>query len=136
MHVANVPTCGPLLILSATLKRRGAPGGQGLCSHLAHRWPTFDLSQALKRWGTPRRQGLCSHLANLWATSHFVPRFEALGTPQAAPVLPTPCLIALRHPARNKVNNNTIDGGGGYIAVQANDAVGVTLKSSAVEERD
>ena len=39
------------------------------------------LPPALKRWGPPRRQGLCSHLADLWATFDFAPRSEAVGTP-------------------------------------------------------
>ena len=96
-YVATLPTCGPPVILSPALKRRGPPRQQGLCSHLAHLWATSDfaprfeavgtppgsrgyvatlptsgppviLSPALKRWGSPRRQGLCSHLAHLWAT--------------------------------------------------------------------
>ena len=111
-----MPTCGPLLILSPALKRRGSPRRQGLCSHRAHLWATSDfvprfeaegislggrgyvatlpacgplliLSPALKRRGSPRRQGLCSHFAHLWATSDFVPRFEAEGIPEAAGVM-------------------------------------------------
>ena len=59
MHVANLPTCGPLVI----------------------------LSPALKHWGPPRQQRLCSQSAHLWATGDFVPRPEALGTPQTAAVM-------------------------------------------------
>ena len=58
-YVATLPTCGPLLILSPALKRRGSP-----------------------RW-----QGLCSHLAHLWATSDSAPRSEAEGLPEAAGVM-------------------------------------------------
>ena len=50
-YVATLPTCGPLLI----------------------------VPPALKRWGPPRRQGLCSHLAHLWATFDSAPRSEAVG---------------------------------------------------------
>ena len=60
MHVANLPTLGPLLILSPALKRWGPPRWQGLCSHHAHLWATSDLSPALKDWGPPKRQ-VCSH---------------------------------------------------------------------------
>ena len=35
-HLATLPTCGPLLILSPALRRWGPPRRQGLCSHLAH----------------------------------------------------------------------------------------------------
>ena len=45
------------------------------------------LPLALKRWGPPRRQGLCSHLAHLWATFDAAPRSEAVGTPQAVLVM-------------------------------------------------
>ena len=42
--VANLPTCGPLLILSPRLvARRGPPRRQGLCSQSAHLWATADL---------------------------------------------------------------------------------------------
>ena len=58
-HLANMPTCGPLLILCPTLK----------C------------------WGPLGRQGLCSKCAHLWASANFVPRFEALGTPRTAGVI-------------------------------------------------
>ena len=71
-YVATLPTCGPPVILPSALKR-WAPRWQGLCSHLAHLWATFDSAPALKWWGPPRRQGLCSHLAHLWATFDFVP---------------------------------------------------------------
>ena len=58
-NVATFPPSGPLLILPPTLKRRGSP----------------------------RRQGLCSHLAHKWAISDFVPRSKAEGLPEAAGVM-------------------------------------------------
>ena len=51
-YVANLPICGPLLI----------------------------LFPALKRWGPPSRQVLCSQMAHLWAIVEFVPRSKTLGT--------------------------------------------------------
>ena len=57
--MATLPTCGPPVI----------------------------LPPALKRWGPPRRQGLCSHLAHLWATYDSAPHFEAVGTPKAAGIM-------------------------------------------------
>ena len=52
-HVANLPNCGPHLILSAALKRRGFP----------------------------RQDRLCSQSAQLWVIYHFVLRSEAAWTP-------------------------------------------------------
>ena len=57
--MVTLPTCGPLLI----------------------------VPHALKRWGPRRRQGLCSHLAHLWATYDSAPRSEAVGTARAAGVM-------------------------------------------------
>ena len=57
--MATLPTCGPSLI----------------------------LPPALKRWGPQRRQGLRSHVAHLWVTYDSTPRFEAVGTPKAAGVM-------------------------------------------------
>ena len=51
--MANLPICGPVLI----------------------------LSPAPKCWGPPKRQGLCSPSAHLCATAHFVSRSKVLGTP-------------------------------------------------------
>ena len=85
---------------------------EGLCSHPALWWATFDsmrrfeelgtpqrvrdyvalrptcgspliMPPALKRQGPLRQQGLCSHPGDLWATFAFVPYSEALGTPWA-----------------------------------------------------
>ena len=42
-----MPTCGPLLIVSPALKRRASPKRQGLCSHIAHLWATFNRSTNL-----------------------------------------------------------------------------------------
>ena len=40
----------------------------------------------LKRWGSPRRQGLRSHLAHKWATFDCAPPCEAVRIPEAAGV--------------------------------------------------
>ena len=45
------------------------------------------LPPALKRMASPRRQGLCSHLPHKWATFDFVPHSEAEGIPEAAGVM-------------------------------------------------
>ena len=47
----------------------------------------WSLPPALKRRGSPRLQGLCSHLAHKWATFDFVPRSQAEGIPEAAGVM-------------------------------------------------
>ena len=62
-YVATLPTCGPLLILPPALRQQGSRRRQGLCSHLAHLWATFDSS----------------------------PRSEAEGILQAAGVTEPPC---------------------------------------------
>ena len=59
----------------------------GYVAILATCGPPLILPPALKRWGPPGRQGLCSHLAHLWATYDSVPRSEAVATPQAAAVM-------------------------------------------------
>ena len=43
VYVATLLTCGLLLVLSLAQKQRGSPRRQGLCSHLAHLWATFDF---------------------------------------------------------------------------------------------
>ena len=43
----------------------GIPRRQGLCSHPAHLWATFDSAPRSEAVGTPRRQGLCSHPAHV-----------------------------------------------------------------------
>ena len=48
---------------------------------------TSDLSRAVKRWGPSRRQGVCSHPAHLWASFDFVPQLEAPGILSAARVM-------------------------------------------------
>ena len=58
-YVSARSTCGPPLILYATLKR----------------------------WGPPMLQGLCTHPALLWDTSHFLPSNTALVTPSVAAVV-------------------------------------------------
>ena len=52
-YVANLPTCGPLLIFSPTLKPWGPPGRKGLCSQSSTCGPLPIFSLALKRWGPP-----------------------------------------------------------------------------------
>ena len=64
------------LMLTLAPKRWGPPGRQGLCSHPAHLWATFDSAPCSQAVGIP---GLCSHLAHLSATSDYVSRFEAMG---------------------------------------------------------
>ena len=43
-------------------------GGRGYPATLPTCGAPLNPSPAVKRWGPPRRQGLCSHLAHLWAT--------------------------------------------------------------------
>ena len=49
--------------------------------------PLLIPPPALKRMGSPRRQGLCSHHAHKWATFDFAPHFEAEGIFEAAGVM-------------------------------------------------
>ena len=56
--VANPPPCGPLLILSPTLRH----------------------------WGSPQMVGGRSQSTHLWAIVEFVPRSKALGTTETARV--------------------------------------------------
>ena len=58
-YTAVLPSCGPLLILSSSLK----------C------------------WGTPKRQVSCRQCSHLWATAKFVLRAKVLGNPHAAAVM-------------------------------------------------
>ena len=51
MHVANLPTYGPLLVLSPALKRWGPPDGSGYVATGPTSGPFLILSPALKRWG-------------------------------------------------------------------------------------
>ena len=53
------------------------PGGRGYVAILPTCGPSLILPAALKPWGPPRRQGLCSHLAHLWPTSESAPHSEA-----------------------------------------------------------
>ena len=102
---------GQLLIPPPALKRRGSPRRQGLCSHLAHKWASFDFAPPLSsggapqggrgyvatvptcgpllilpaplKWrGSPRRQGLCCPLAHKWATSNSAPALKRWGSPR------------------------------------------------------
>ena len=57
-NVAILPTSGPLLILPPTLKRRGSPRRQGLCSHLAHKWATSDSAPHSEAEGLPEAAGV------------------------------------------------------------------------------
>ena len=53
-----MPTSGPLLILPPALKWRGSPRWRGLCSHLAHKWATFDSAPRSKAEGLPEAAGV------------------------------------------------------------------------------
>ena len=53
-----MPTSGPLLILHPALKRRGSPRWQGFCSHLAHKWATFDFVPRSQAEGIPEEAGV------------------------------------------------------------------------------
>ena len=87
MHVANLPTFGPLLILSPCFEALGnPPHGRGYFATPPTCGPFLLLFPALKRWGPPIRHELCSHRAHLWATSDVAPRSKALGTPHMAGV--------------------------------------------------
>ena len=57
-YVATLPTRAPLLILPPALKRRGSPRLQGLCSHLAHKWATFDFVPRSQAEGIPEAAGV------------------------------------------------------------------------------
>ena len=80
-YVATWLTCGPPLILSPALERRGTPRRQGLCSRRAHLWATSDFVPRSKASGIPQAVG------GYVAISDFVPCFGASGTPQAAWVM-------------------------------------------------
>ena len=73
-----------IAFLSLALKRYGSPRRQGLCSHPARLWASFDFVPCYEALGAPRRQGLCCQPAHLWATSDFAFRSEVLGTHHAA----------------------------------------------------
>ena len=68
-YVANLPTCGPLLIFSHALKRWGPRTRLGFCSQSNHLWVIVDSPPCSKALGTPGRQGLCSKFAHLLAIS-------------------------------------------------------------------
>ena len=86
-YVATLPTCGPPLILLPALTRWELLGGKGYLATLPTCGPPLILTPALKRWGPHMRQGLCSHLAHLWATFDSAPCSQAVGTPHAAGVM-------------------------------------------------
>ena len=86
-YVATLPTSGPLLILPPVVKRRGSLGGRGYVATLPTCGPLLILPPVLRRRGSPGRQGLCSHLAHKWATFDFAPLSEAEGIPEAARVM-------------------------------------------------
>ena len=66
-YVANLPTCGPLLILSSALKRWRPADGRGYIANVPICGPLVILSPAMKHRG-PQMAGLCSQSAHLWAT--------------------------------------------------------------------
>ena len=72
-YVANLPTCGPLLILAPSRKCLGPPNGKGYVANPPTGGPLLTLSPALGRWGPFRRQGLYSQSALLCVTTDFVP---------------------------------------------------------------
>ena len=74
---------GPSLIFLPTSKRWEPPGRQGLYSHPARLWASFNFVPHCGALGTPRRQTLCSHLAHLWASSDFAFSAEVLATNRA-----------------------------------------------------
>ena len=51
-YVATQPTCGALLTVSPALKRFRSTTWQGLCSHPAHLWATFNYVPRTKALGT------------------------------------------------------------------------------------
>ena len=53
-----MPTHGPLLIMPPALKRRASLRRQGLCSHLAHKWATFDFLSRSEGEGIPEVAGV------------------------------------------------------------------------------
>ena len=75
-NVATLPTSWPLLILSPSLKRRGSPRRQGLCSHLAHKWATSDSAPRSASSGSSALSG----------TSDYVPSESMFDGPAACRV--------------------------------------------------
>ena len=72
-YVANLPTCGPLLIFSPALKHWGPPDGRGDEANLHTYGPLLILSPALKHWEPSGRHGLYSQSTQLWATRDILP---------------------------------------------------------------
>ena len=89
--MATLSTFGPPLILPPALRRWGLPGGKAYVATLPTCGPPLILPLALKWCRPPRRQGLCSHLAHLWATFDSTHGSEGLGTPQAEGVMQALC---------------------------------------------
>ena len=56
-YVANLPTCGPLLILSPALKRWGLQDDTVYVANLPSCGPLLILSPALKHWGPQDGKG-------------------------------------------------------------------------------
>ena len=71
-YLATRALCEPPRTLCPARSIGRSPTGQGLCSHPPTCGPLLILSHSLKCWGPPRRQGLCSHPAHLSVTSDFV----------------------------------------------------------------
>ena len=81
VFLAIRPTCGPLVILSPTVKRLGNGRRKALRSHHAPLWAMGVFVTCFEVFGLALWWRLFSHQAPLWATSEFVPRFEAFATP-------------------------------------------------------
>ena len=67
-YLANLPTCGLLLIVSPTVNRCPPPpplDGRGYVANLLSCGPLLVGSNALKGWGPPSWQGLCGPSAHL-----------------------------------------------------------------------
>ena len=77
--VANPPTCGPLLILSPALKRRGPPARRGWCGPYAHLWacgPLRILSR-LQSGGQNQKWATIGRIGFRTPTVSHVPRLQS-----------------------------------------------------------
>ena len=72
-YVANLPTCGPHLILFPAVKRRGPAMWYSYVANLPTCGPLLILTPALKHWEPSGRHGLYSQSTQLWATRDILP---------------------------------------------------------------